>query len=121
MSFTLTTSAAILYLAGENNPMLGNANSAAIIAKLSDQAEGKINSLTRYDWVANYSSIGTNFKPLLDDTAAAYAAIGIVKYNMSSYFPGEAATMLNVLRDNFQENMKALKDEASVRIAMGAQ
>ena len=73
MSFTLTTSAAILYLAGSNHPLATHGNSAAMIAKFSDEAEAVINASTRKDWVADYADVTANFKPILDDAAASYA------------------------------------------------
>lgn len=120
MSYTLTTSAAILYKTGENNPMLGNASSAAILAKFSDEAEGVINSLTKFDWVTNYSSIGTNYKPMLDEAAASYAAKLVIIFNTSKYTSRvEPQTMLDVLEDNFNRCIQAL-NQAEVKRVMGA-
>lgn len=120
MSYTLTTSAAILYEAGSNHPLATHANSGAMLAKFSDQAEGAINSLTHFDWVANYSSIGANFKPILDDAAASYAAIKVIKFDMSGYTnQSEAFNMLNVLTNNFNNAINTLKLSATRQLMGG--
>ena len=54
--------------------------STATLAKWSDQVEGKINSLTRVDWITNPAT--ANFTGLLDDIASDLIAIKIINYNM---------------------------------------
>ena len=73
MSWTLTTSGAAILKAGLNANSTITASGAAL-AKWCDEAEGLICAKTRIDWVANYSSIGANFKPILDDVAASLIA-----------------------------------------------
>ena len=112
MSWTLTTSGAALAKAGLNNAMFGNAGSASLMSKWSDDAEGYINLASRYDWVTNYSSVGTNFKPALSDCTAAHIAMNIINYDMSGYTSRtEAQTMLDVLNDQLVKTIALLKDE----------
>ena len=121
MSYTLTTSAAILYKAGANSSIWDDGNSAAILAKFSDQAEGVIDTLTHYDWVTNYSSVGTNFKPILDDAASSYAAILTIMRDMSGYTnQSEALNMMNVLSNNFNQAITNIK-QADTRRIMGGE
>lgn len=121
MSYTLTTSAAILYKSGKNSPMFGDGNSAAIMQKFSDEAEGVINAMTHYDWVANYSSIGTNFKPMLDEAAASYAAMLVINYNPTSYpLRSSADGMKNLLNNNFERCIRELRENSNTRKVMGA-
>lgn len=111
MSYTLTSSLAILYKAGLNV----NANAAAsntLIAKFSDMAEAIIVAKSRYDWVANFASVRTNFKPILDDAASSYAAELLINYDPSGYTnENEALTMINVNRDNFERSLGILKEK----------
>jgi hypothetical protein len=110
MSFTLCTSGAIVNRAGLYvNP---NAKvSGAILEQFSDDAEGYINGATRYDWVANYSSVGTNFKNMLATAASCLAAIDLISYDKSGYTNlAEADNMVNVLYDRAMNAIKYLAD-----------
>lgn len=119
MSFTLTTSAAIMYKAGKDNPLMTHANSAAITAKFSDEAEGVVCAITHTDWVTNYSDVGTNFKPMLDEAVACYAAISVVNFDPTSYpLRSTADGIKNVLNNNFERCIRALL-ESNNRKAMG--
>ena len=119
MSYTLSTSAAILYKSGKDNPMLGNSDSAAIIAKFSDEAEGVVCAMTHTDWVANYSSVGANFKPMLDEAVSCYAGLLIVNYDPTSYpLRSSADGIKNVLNNNFERAIRTLL-ESNNRKAMG--
>lgn len=119
MSWTLSTSAAAIAKAGAgaNTTIVA---STATLAKWSDEAEGTLCSVTRYDWLTNYTSIGTNFKPILDDTISDIVGMKIINYDMSGYTSrAEAQTMLDVLRDNHIRNIEILKDEKN-KEKMGA-
>jgi len=106
MSFTFTTSGACIAKAGASANISG-----ALLAGWSDQAEAVINALTRYDWTANYSSVGANFKGILDDTCSSIVAMNIINYDMSGFTSRlEAQTMLDVLRDNYVRNMESLRE-----------
>lgn len=111
MSYTLTTSYAIVLKCGVGIAST-TAASNAIIAKFCDQAEGVINTLTRKDWVADYSTITTNFKPILDDAASDYAAMKLIAYDLDAYSKVlMAQTMIDLMRDNFERSISALKQD----------
>lgn len=111
MSFTLTTSGAILWKAGAN-ASTAITSSGAVLSKFSDDCEAVVNAATRKDWVADYSSVGANFRGILSDAVSDLAAMKIITYDMSGYTSRtEAQTMLDVLRDNFNRNIEILKDE----------
>jgi len=113
MSWTLTTSGAAISKAGygANSTIVA---STATLAKWSDQAEGALITNTRYDWVTNIGSVGTYFKPILDDTISDMVAMKIINYDMGGYTSrSEAQTMLDVLNDNKNKNIAVLKEEKS--------
>lgn len=120
MSFTLTSSAAILMKAGENADSTATA-SGALLQEFCDQAEADLCSRTRYDWVANYASLGANFKKILDAAVSSKAAIFVINWNMSSFFSrAEALSMQNVLWTEWNEIVNLLRSEAEIRRAIGA-
>lgn len=114
MSFNLTTSGACLIKAGANANNLF-AISGAFIAKLGtfcDQAEADLCLLTRRDWVALSGATTTNFRGILDDVVSDMVAMKVISYDMSGYTSLlEAATMLDVMRDNITRNLGELKWE----------
>lgn len=116
MSWTLSTSGAALIKAGAGR---NTYVSGAYLDKFSDEAEGQINGLSRYDWVANYASVGANFKPILDDAVSDIVAMKIINFDMNGYPARQAETMLDVLRDNLLRNLEILKDDKN-REKMGA-
>lgn len=118
MSFTLTSSGAIVNKAGANVTL--PTASGVLIKQYADQAEQIVCAKTRVDWITQYSSLNANFKEILDSAVSSKAAMFLISYDLSGY-PSilEAQSMLDVLRDDFADNIKALK-EAEVRRAMGA-
>lgn len=75
-------------------------------------AEGEICVQSRYDWVANYSSISTIGKEFLRSTAAKLAAFYIIEQNLSSYSQlMEAQTIMDGLWNNVVENINLLRDQ----------
>lgn len=118
MSFTLTSSAAIIQKAGANADSTAIA-SGALMLNFADQAEGIVCSKTRVDWITQYSALNANFKKIIDSAVSSKAAMFILNYDLSGFTSRfEAQTMLDVLRDDFADNIKELK-EAEVRRAMG--
>lgn len=113
MSFTLTSSAAIIWKAGEgaNSSIIA---SGAFLAKCCDWAEGRIVAETRKDWVDQYTDVDAGVKLALDDAASSLAAMPLVSYDMSGYAGlAEAETKLDILRDNAQQNIAFLKEDRS--------
>ena len=110
MSWTLTTSGACINKAGYG----ANASviaSTAIMAEFSDMAEAEISTLTRKDWVTDYSSVKTNFKKVLSDLASDLVAMKIIEYDMRGFSQRRAETMLDVLRDSIARKMTALQNQ----------
>ena len=106
MSYTLTTSGAIMIKAGKNR----SADiSGADLSLLSDWAEAFIFTSTRKDRVTDYTTVNTNAKATLSDVASSYAAKIWIEYDMSGYTSrSEAQTMLDVLDDNIKAGLSIL-------------
>jgi hypothetical protein len=109
MSWTFCTSGAAIALAGKN------ANSTIIasgstLAEWSDEVEGAIVSETRFDFKTSYSSVDTDTKNTLKETAAAMIAENIVSYDIGSYGNRTAETILDFLHQKASRNLKNLKD-----------
>lgn len=120
MSFTTTTSGAIIQKAGAGASSTAT-SSGGLIKELADQAEGIVNSITRYDWVANWGSLNANFKPIVTACVSAKAAIGLINYDYDNLSLAKGQTTVSVLYDEFQELLNVLRREAEVRRAIGAE
>ncbi len=119
MSFTLCTSEAIVVKAGVNVSTYAS-TSGAILEQLSDEAEGRINAETRFDWVDKFSNIGANFKPVLADATSSYAGAMLIAFDMSGYTNrGYAEDLINVNMDRFQKAVRFLTEDKN-KTAMGA-
>lgn len=114
MSWNLTTSGAAKAKAGENYDI---SMTATDLDKLCDDAEATLNMRTKFDWVS--AAITNQFSGALSDTVSSMVAMNIINYNMSGFTSrSEAQTMMDVLRDNINLNIKELKD-ADVKEKMG--
>lgn len=111
MSWTLSTSGAALIKAG------ANADAALIVdatklATLSDEAESDLIAFTGYDWITNYASVKTNWKPFISKAVAARIAMGIVKYNPSYYKSKAEAYLIANMNDNeWNDCLNVIKDK----------
>src|SRR3990167_5224216 len=104
MSWTLTTSGAILSRAG-----LKATISQGNLVGYSNDAEAVINTATRKDWVADYTNVTANFKGILNHCASSLAAMDIINFDMSGFSSrAEAETMLDVLRDGVVRDLEIL-------------
>jgi hypothetical protein len=111
MSWTLSISGAAIDKAGANASTAVTL-SGAVLDRWSDMAEATLSTITRYDWVANYSSVKTNFKQILSDVVSDMVAMKIIAFDMSGYTSRmEATTMLDVLKDNITKNIEVLRDD----------
>ena len=80
-----------------------------------EEAEALVSQISRYDWVANYATIQTNFKPLLREVVSDIAAIYAITYDMSGYTSRiEAEDIINVLRDAALRGLSLLRDQKGV-------
>jgi len=111
MSFTLCTSGAIVTKAGEDVNQTAAA-SGAILEQLSEDAEGYINVMTGYDWVANYASIGANWKFALSHACSCLGGAGLVDYDKASYIGlGFAEDKINLLINRADKLISRLKED----------
>lgn len=109
MSWTLTTSGACVSKAGVNvNSDI--AISGAILAKWSDEAEGRIDAETRRTWTSSYSNLSTPIKTILSDVASSLIAMNMIAYDTTGYLSREADTLMNLNYDRVQEGLRVLKD-----------
>ena len=111
MSWTFCTSGAAIVKAGANCNS-GLKISGSILADWSDQAEALINTYSRKDWIAEYASVGTNFKNILGDVCSDLIAMKMINYDQSGYISrAESSMMLDVLRDNITRSMGILRND----------
>ncbi len=109
---TLCLSGAALFHAGAN---VSSALTETDYDYAIKEAEALISQVSRYDWVANYGSVKTNFKKLLEEICAKLAAIDLVKFDMSGYTSRiEAEDVINVLRDAALRGLSLLRDQKGV-------
>lgn len=76
------------------------------------EAEGKVCLDTRYDWVANYSSVSTIGKEILREATSCYAAIDVINYNMAGFTTRqEALIMVNILWAKYREIVNKISSD----------
>jgi len=118
MSWGLTTSGACVRKAGKNcsSDLLG-ISGGAILINWGDQAESDICARTRRDWITLSGSTKASFKGILDDTASDMVATKMISYDMSGYTSRlEAQTMLDVMNDNINKNIKTLDEDKNKEV-----
>ena len=112
MPWTLTTSGACLARAG----LKANISNGNLLG-YSDDAEAVINTATRKDWVADYSTVTANFKKILNHCASSMVAMDIINFDLSSFSSrNEAETMLDFLRDGIVRDLEILKDDKNKEV-----
>ena len=109
MSWTLCTSGSAIYKAGEhcNSTVSG---SGIILAKWSDEAEGRIEAETRRTWVANHTGLSDGVKGILSDVCSSLIAMKIIAYDTTGYLSREADTLMNLNDDIANDGLRILKD-----------
>ena len=117
MTTTLCTSAEVKLAAGANvSTALTEANYTTFI----NQAEGQLCADTLVDWVSAYSGVSANYKKIIENACANYAAVQAINYDPSGYTSlNEAATMVNICLDRYDRAVTKLK-EANVYKPFGA-
>ena len=115
MIWGLTSSEACVRKAGVNANSTITASDAAL-ADWYNQAEGYVNSETRKDWTANYSSVGTNFKVVLGNIVSSLVAQQIVNYDMGGYTSREAETILDVHENIARKGLAFLKKDENKEV-----
>lgn len=120
MAFTgiFCTQLEIEYKAGAN---VATGITEALYNSFVEQAESKINVMTRYNWTDAYSTLNADVKRILSETASNMAAIYAIQYDMSGYTSlGEAESMVTILRDQFLSNISILRDVKAQTFIQGA-
>lgn len=75
-------------------------------------AESYINSVCRYNFSDNYSTLNTDTKKILNDAASNLAAVYVVMYDMSGYSTRiDAEDIINVCLDRADKAIALLKDK----------
>ena len=109
MSWELCTSLAAIYKAGEN--AASKAVSAALLADWSEKAQDTFCMKTRKDWVTGFTAIPTHLVGCVADAVSDLIAIKIINYNMRDFTTlNEATTMIDVLKDNYSDIIRDLKE-----------
>lgn len=111
MTFTLCSSLAIIRKAGSNASSAAIA-STALLLDYCTQSEGKFCALTRFDWVANYSTVATEIKEAVADAVSSDAAIKVLGYDPSGYSKLlEAQTIMDMNKDIFDNIVTKLRED----------
>lgn len=75
-------------------------------------AESYINSVCRYNFSDNYSTLNIDTKKILNDAASNLAAIYVILYDMSGYATRiDAEDIINVCLDRADKAIAVLKDK----------
>ncbi len=115
MAGTLCLSGDVVLKAGVNVATLPtDADYDSII----NQAEALISAVSRYDWVANYGTVETNFKPFLREVTSDIAAIYAINYDASGIITAssirEEENRIVVLRDAALRGLSLVRDKKLV-------
>ncbi len=112
MTSTLTDSGAVKLRAGANASSTIT-DSLASMETFINQSEAYVMSISEVDWVAQYSTLSATTKLILDMTASAHSAVGVITNDMSGFTSRfEASQMLNVNWSIVIEGIKLLKQSA---------
>ena len=83
----------------------------ARINALCLQAEGYINSVTRYNWSDAFSGLNSDFKGILSELESDLVAMYIIMFNRAVYTNGEEAEcMLDLYTDRTNKIINYLTD-----------
>ena len=103
------TTAEVGYKAGANASAVSNTET--YINSFMTQVESTINSMCRYNFSDNYSTLNVDTKNILKEVASNLAAIYVIMYDMSGFTSRvEAEDMINVLRDAALRGLSILRD-----------
>lgn len=118
MTETLCTSGAVKHRVGAFASSTVTA-SGAWLTELINQAEGQIAAETMVDWVSVYSTLSDNYKKVLEQAAACWAANAVIGYDPSGFLNvSEAAFIVNLNWGAYDRALKVLS-EAPVSKAIG--
>lgn len=104
----MCTSGAVVLKAGKNAEILPDADYTTFI----NQAESRINAVTRINYSDTYAALNVDVQKLLNDVCSSLAAIPVINYDMSGFTTqAEATTMINVNLDTANKGLALLKDK----------
>lgn len=87
-------------------------NTEAYINDFMTQVESLINTLCRYNFSDNYSTLNADVRGILKEVSSNLAAIYVIIYDMSGYSSRiEGEDMINVLRDGALRGLSLLRDK----------
>lgn len=90
-------------------------NTEAYINQFMTEAESLINCTCRYNYTDAYPTLNVDVKGILKMAASAWAAIGVIRYNMDGFTSRqEALTMINSLLHEYNMAIKELKDKSKI-------
>jgi len=84
-------------------------NTEAFINDYMLQAESEINSTIRFNFSDTYAALNIDVKSILTRVAACMAATEVLNYDLSGMSQREAETRLDVLNNQINRGMAALK------------
>lgn len=104
------TTAEVGYKAGAGKSATSSAE--AYVNSYMTQVEAYINSVCRFNFSDNYTTLNVDTKGILKEVASNLAAIYVIIYDFSGY-PSRivAEDMINVLRDAAIRGINLLKDK----------
>jgi hypothetical protein len=113
------TTAEVQYKAGANASAVSNAE--AYINSYMTQVESYINSVCRFNFSDNYSSLNVDVKGILKEVASNLAAIYVIQYDMSGFTSRtEAQTMVDILYQRAMDGIKELREKEKQTFITGA-
>lgn len=87
-------------------------NAEAYINQFMTEAEALINSTIIFNFSDTYSSLNVDVQGILKMAAAAWAAIGVIRFDMSGFTSRqEALVMINSLLHEYNTCIRELKDK----------
>ncbi len=118
MAFTIVTVAEMQFMAGENVDATGDVT--ANHQFLHDYANAYLSNLLKFDVLTNWATITANYKNILTEWAARYAATALIFYNVSGY-PGslKEATIMTNLHLFRMEQIREILEQADVQDFLG--
>tara|TARA_R100001530_G_scaffold136213_2_gene115833 strand:+ start:478 stop:840 length:363 start_codon:yes stop_codon:yes gene_type:complete len=115
MAYTgiIVTEEEMALMAGENVDTTGDTEANHNI--LAAMAESYLSVLTRENVVDNYSGYNNDYRKILAEWAARFAAVSLIAYNMAGYTSRvEAEDMINIHVSRMRQIQKILEDQKAI-------
>ena len=118
MSWTMCTSGSPIARAGAN-ANVDFAGSGTYAAEWSDEAEDMCCVESRVDLIANYSTLTSAGKKILQMITSSYIAQQFINYEPEAIGTTGATLRLNILENNIRRGLKQISDQ-KVKTYLGA-